>query len=64
MIRARLKTVPDAIYCPYCGNQSCDLCHYINETFAIICNGCDAEGPAGQSEAGALELWNKRVSGP
>ncbi len=48
--------------CPFClsddtlvfGSQEHPNC------FAVLCKTCEAEGPEGESETHALELWNRR----
>ena len=46
--------------CPFCGGTDLDLVDIDEGYFAIACGLCDAFGPMGQGEDGAMTEWNQR----
>jgi Lar family restriction alleviation protein len=46
--------------CPFCESTDLVTTSYGIETYAVLCNGCGAEGPTGVDEKDAAEKWEDR----
>lgn len=47
--------------CPFCGStETLYFCSNGTESVYVAC-GCGADGPAGESDAEACDLWNTRA---
>ena len=56
------KQTPEVRPCPHCGSPARSIREFCDGTWTwvVVCDGCDAEGPPGTTEAMAVKRWNKR----
>ena len=48
--------------CPFCGRAAMARFDDLDQTWGVLCRGCDAEmARAAYTEAEATELWNTRT---
>ena len=62
-IRQMLEAIasePDPAACPWCASTDDAEVVKFGCSWAIVCDGCGAQGPHADTEAGAIELWNGR----
>lgn len=48
--------------CPFCGRTDLEVTHNGTAARWYMCMTCRAEGPAGDSDAEAIEAWNSRAA--
>lgn len=46
--------------CPFCGGEVDFIDRIEARCFAVVCMSCYADGPMGDTESHAADLWNKR----
>lgn len=49
--------------CPFCGDRDVEVertkAHWgESDIYEVVCNSCDIEGPAGDTQSQAIERWN------
>lgn len=49
--------------CPFCGGADLELEEIDEGYYVVACETCDAFGPMGEGEQGAMENWNYRAGG-
>lgn len=60
-------TAGNIALCPFCGDWGAECAESavpsINggQKKAVYCNTCFCEGPTSETEAGAIEAWNRRA---
>ena len=47
--------------CPFCGGTDFEIVDIDQGFAAVACNTCDAFGPMGPGEEGAMAEWNERA---
>lgn len=47
--------------CPFCGDDDPAIDEIRPQWWAIVCNGCEAIGPAHVTAEGAIRLWDARA---
>jgi hypothetical protein len=56
--------LPSVSACPFCKSEETCTTSYGVETYAVLCNGCGAEGPSGKNEDDAEAKWKRRGKCP
>jgi len=58
-----IADTPTPLPCPFCGFTKPDIYLQIERPslYVGVCSSCGAEGPAGESEIEAAEVWNHRA---
>lgn len=57
-VQSSSAAVSELLPCPFCGGPARVLTDQVS---VAMCDGCDAEGPASESEEGAIRQWNRRA---
>jgi Lar family restriction alleviation protein len=47
--------------CPFCNGDDIEVSSNATDNYSCFCNECGAQGPSGETEEEAKELWNKRA---
>lgn len=45
--------------CPFCGSSNTEVRNFKSIWF-VVCNECNADGPAEDNKGAAIEAWNTR----
>lgn len=46
--------------CPFCGSENAAP-YAVKSCHSVLCVACGGEGPEAESEAAAIEAWNRRA---
>lgn len=46
--------------CPFCSGELTEAVIDENENRVVLCNDCQAQGPAASDEHNAVKAWNQR----
>lgn len=46
--------------CPFCAGEMLEVVTDDNDNHLVLCNDCQAQGPAASDEYHAIKAWNER----